>query len=306
MTPLVDNVGNESIVSRAEALARALDRASDDDEPPSTSDLFDPDFDRLRSAGLYTPNMRSERLSLELRSVKRRLLRRLGLRHATGDRRLRRRSGRQRNLVLVTSTRPGEGKTFCAANLALSLAFEEEIDTLLVDADFARPKIRALFGLPARPGLADRLRDPSLSVSALCVRVRHSRLSILTEGVDADRAGALFSSVEVQRALVEMSSRRADRLVIIDAPPVLSTEEAGFLAREADEILFVVEAGATPQPAVATALDELLDVNPNVSLILNRCLIGAGANYYGSYEDYGRKNSGAAAPQASADGGEDE
>ncbi len=257
--------------------------------PHAAPSLFDLDFAALSAAGFYTPAARSERLSLELRAIKRRLLRRMGLRAAGGDRKIVRRAGRNRNLVLVTSTRPGEGKTFCAVNLALSLAFEEEMEVLLVDADLSRPKIRSHFGIAEAPGLTDRIRDTSLSVTSLCWRARQAPLTILPEGAaGAVRPIELFASSEAQRLFTELSSRRAGRVVIIDAPPVLATEEAGVLAREADEVLFVVEADHTPEPAVAAALDEILECNANVSLMLNRCLIGAGSNYYGSYDDYGR------------------
>lgn len=265
--------------------------------------LFDLDLPALAAQGFYTPAQRSERLSLELRSMKRRLLRRMGLR-AGADRKIVRRAGRNRNLLLVTSTRPGEGKTFCAVNLALSLAFEEEMEVLLVDADMSRPKLRSHFGIPESPGLADRIADATLSLTSLCWRARQAPLTVLGEGRLAGRAVDLFSTPEAQRVFVELSTRRSGRVVIIDSPPVLATEEAVMLAREADEILFVVEADRTPEAAAAAALDELLDANANVSLVLNRCLIGAGSNYYGSYNDYSRKKTGedAAAPDGRAGG----
>lgn len=249
---------------------------------------FDLDFTALAAQGFYSPNDRSSRLSLELRAIKRNLLRRLGFRNAGGERRIIRKGGRQRNLALVTSTRPGEGKTFSAINLALSLACEDDIEVLLVDADTPRPKVRAHFGLPSAPGLTDRLSDPSLSIDSLTLKARQAPLSVLPEGAPTNRAADLFASAETQRVFTELSLRRTGRLVIIDAPPVLATTEAVMLARHVDEVIFIVEADATPEAGVSAALDELLDANPNVSLLLNRCLIGASGAYYGSYGDYGR------------------
>jgi Mrp family chromosome partitioning ATPase len=254
------------------------------------SSQFDLDFKALAAHGFFTPTDRASRLALELRSIKRKLLRRTGLRNAAGDLRMAKKGGRQRNLVLVTSTRPGEGKTFFSINLALSLAFEDEIEVLLVDADAPRPKIRAHFGLPETLGLTDRIADPAIALESVVWRARQAPLSILGEGTPAGRTADLFSSQEAQRVFTELSMRRAGRLVVVDAPPVLATAEAVMLARHVDEVVFVVEADATPQKAVETALDELLDANPNVSLVLNRCLIGPGAAYYGSYGDYQRKD----------------
>lgn len=264
----------------------------DNDSPPKPATAiapasFDINFPALASQGFYTPADRNTKLSLELRSIKRNLLRRLGLRNAAGDRRMIRKSGRQRNLVLVTSTRPAEGKTFCAINLALSLALEDETEVLLVDADTPRPKIRTHFHLPDSRGLTDRLLDPSLPVDSLCARSRQAPLAILPEGTPTGRASDLFASPEAQRLFTELSMASAGRVVLIDAPPVLATTEAIILARHVDEVIFIVEADSTPETGLAAALDELLEANPNVSLLLNRCLIGAGGAYYGAYRDYG-------------------
>lgn len=275
------------IDARLGAAEEAASRPKADGEPRR----FDLDFMALAAQGFYAPSDNASRLSLELRSVKRALLRRLGLRNAVGERRMIRKGGRQRNLVLVTSTRAGEGKTFCAMNLALSLACEDEISALLVDGDIQRPKIRAHLGLPETPGLSDRILDPTLTDGETMFRARQVPLAVLSEGAPVDRASELLSSAEAQRLFTGLSMAEAGRLVIIDAPPVLATTEALVLARHVDEVVFIVEADATPEAAVSAALDELVDANPNVSLLLNRCLIGASGAYYGAYERYGRKQS---------------
>ncbi len=275
------------LIEKAEgALARPAASGPQTAHAASPASHFDIDVLSLAAHGFYAPADRSSRLALELRAIKRRLLRRTGFRNAAGDARIQRKGGRQRNLVLVTSTRPGEGKTFVTINLALSLVFEEELEVLLVDADIPRPKVRAHFRLPEGRGLTDRLSDPTLSIDSLCLRANQAPLSILPEGSRKGRADDLFGSAEAQRAFTEMSMARTGRLVVIDAPPMLATAEAVMLARHVDEVVFVIEADATPQAAVEAALDELLDANPNVSLVLNRCLIGPGAAYYGAYGEY--------------------
>ncbi|MEO1243590.1 MAG: hypothetical protein AAFX54_16905 [Pseudomonadota bacterium] len=253
---------------------------------------FDLDFNALAREGLFHPDVSSTQLALELRAVKRRLLRRIGFLRATGERQAFRAPGRQRNLILVTSTRAGEGKTYNAVNLALSFALEDQIETLLVDADPPRPKVRRRLGLPAGPGLTDKLRDPTLNTEGLCYLAKQAPMSVLGEGAPVGRATELFASDASQRFWTELSAAARDRLVIIDAPPVLATTEAVILAKYVDEIVFVVEANSTPEPAVASALDELLDINPNVSLLLNRCIVGSGGSHYGSYEYYDRSNDG--------------
>ncbi|MEM8771642.1 MAG: hypothetical protein AAGD92_08340 [Pseudomonadota bacterium] len=258
-------------------------------------DQFTIDFERMEGLGYYHPERLGTPLAMELRAVKRRLLRRLGFLRASGDRQAFRKPGRQRNLVLVTSAQASEGKTFCSANLALSLSFEDQIETVLVDADVPRPKVRERFGLERKAGLTDCLTTPSLDTAFVMSKANGAPLRILTEGAPVDRAADLFSGQACQQLFSDLSTRYRDGIVLIDAPPVLARTEAVVLAKYVDEIAFVVSANETQEPAVAAALDELLDVNPNVSLILNRCLIGAGAASYGSYEYYGRDDDGAAA-----------
>jgi len=258
-------------------------------EPGSTFDL---DFRALANDGFFHPDIVSTKLGQELRAVKRRLLRRIGFLRATGERQAFRAPGRQRNLILVTSARAGEGKTYNAINLALSLAIEDRIETLLVDADAPRPKVRKHLGLPATTGLTDILFDPSLDADTLIHRANQAPVSVLGEGAPVKRATELFASDLSQRFWADLSAADRDRIVIIDAPPVLAATEAVVLAKYVDEIVFVIEANATPEPAVAAALDELLDINPNVSLLLNRCVIASGGSHYGSYEYYDRDQNG--------------
>jgi len=254
-------------------------------------EILDLDFHELARNGFYNNNDRSTQLALELRAVKRRLLRRIGYLRASGERQAYRTPGKQRNLILVTSTRAGEGKTFTAINLALSLALEDNIETLLVDADLARPKVRDRLGLPSIPGLSDRLNNPRLSVGGLGWRLNQAPLSILPEGSRHERPTDLFGSPEAQRLWTEIAMEKSDRLIILDAPPVLAATDAVVMAKYVDEIVFVVEANSTPEPAVAAAIDELMEINPNISVMLNRCQIGAGGAHYGSYEYYERSES---------------
>lgn len=266
---------------------------------------FDLPEDRLAGDGFFTLNAGRQDQVLELRAIKRSLLKRLGMmrrlgrdRGTTGE--SGRAGGRDRNVVLVTSTRPGEGKTFISANLALSFALEDHQPVLLIDGDAPRPKIRRVFGLDDGPGVTDHLaagrseRAPGAS-SPIWRAMRDGAatpLQIMGEGRARADATQLFASEEGRRFFREAVANRPDRLILVDAPPLLATTETFALARHADEIVFVVQADATPEPAVALALEELLEINPNVSLVLNRCLIPAGGAHYGSYQQYDRINPG--------------
>lgn len=248
---------------------------------------FEVDLLLLRAKGVFTPAAREDAQAFELRAIKRRLLRRVGfLQRAGRDRRQLIAGGRNRNLILLTSTRPGEGKSFVAANLAMSFVLEEGIPVFLVDGDAARPRLRSYFSLPAERGLTDKLKDAGLAPSAFARKANGLPLTFIGEGSRVPNATDLFGSLEAKRFFASLSAICPDGLIIIDAPPMLATTETISLARHADEVVFIVEADSTAQPAVAAALDDLLEINPNVSLVLNRCLVPAGGSHYAAYEYY--------------------
>lgn len=295
----------EKAASPLDALARKKRRKQKDKPeavklPTVKSASFDIDFERLDALGHYNPSHLGSPLAMELRAVKRRLLRRLGFLRAAGERQAFRMPGRQRNLVLVTSTQAGEGKTFCAVNIALSLALEDHVDTVLIDADIPRPKVRARFGLDRGAGLTDCLTQGT-PWDQLAHRAKDGPFTILGEGHSHERTAELFAGDACQRLLTDISTANRDGLVFVDAPPALAMTDAAVLAKYVDEVIFVVEANETPEPAIAAALDELLDVNPNVSLVLNRCLIGATGSSYSSYDYYQRRNDDDVEPPAKKD-----
>ncbi len=262
---------------------------------------FEIDSALLRKLGVYAPGSSGGPQAYELRVIKRRLLRRIGfLQRAGRDPRALRNQGRQRNLVLVTSTRPGEGKSFVAVNLAMSLALEERIPVCLVDGDTARPRLRSYLGFGDCAGLVDLIAASDRELASVSRKATGAPLSFISEGSRTPNATELFGSAAAKRVFARLSLSYPDGVVLIDAPPVLATTETIALARLVDEVIFVVEADSTPQPAIAAALDEIIEVNPNVSLVLNRCLAPAGGAYYSAYEYYEKKPAGGDAGAAAA------
>ena len=265
---------------------------------------FDVDFALLKAKGVFTPAVREEAQAFELRAIKRRLLRRIGfLQRAGRDRRQLNAAGRNRNVILCTSTRPGEGKSFATVNLAMSFVLEEGIPVFLIDGDPARPRLRSYFNLASGKGLTDILLAPETPMSAISHTADGLPLTFIGEGSRVANATDLFGSQEAKRFFAGLSALCPDGLVLIDAPPMLATTETIALARHADEVVFVVEADSTPQPAVASALDELLELNPNVSLLLNRCLVPAGGSHYAAYEYYEKRTDDAGEPAIDRDRG---
>ena len=187
------------------------------------------------------------------------------------------------NLIVVTSALPGEGKTFCAVNLAMSIAMEKDHTVLLVDADVARPSVLRVLGLPAAPGLMDILLSEDMSLADVIMRTNIPTLSLVPAGRTNQHATELLASQAMSALLSEISRRYHDRIVIFDSPPLLLTSEASVLAAQMGQVVMVVDSETTTQREVREALRRL-DNCPRVDLICNKARSFAGGEYYGYYD----------------------
>jgi receptor protein-tyrosine kinase len=191
------------------------------------------------------------------------------------------------NLLLVTSARPGEGKSFMSTNLSGSIARQGDHHVLLVDADSKRDSICYSLGLAQARGLLDLAANPKLDPSPLIVKTPIERLSILPVGRERERSAELFSTKEMTRLIQSLGRRYADRLLILDAPPCLSTSDPAVLAQVVGQILFVVEADRTQRDEIEASLD-LIQACPTITMVLNkqqissRYTFGAYSSYYSS------------------------
>jgi protein-tyrosine kinase len=191
------------------------------------------------------------------------------------------------NLLLVTSSRPGEGKSFMSTNLAGSIARQGDHHVLLVDADSKRDSICYSLGLAQARGLLDLAANPNLDPAPLIVKTPIPRLSILPVGRERERSAELFSTKEMTRLIQSLGRRYADRLLILDAPPCLSTSDPAVLAQVVGQILFVVEADRTQRDEIEASLD-LIQACPTITMVLNkqqissRYTFGAYSSYYSS------------------------
>jgi protein-tyrosine kinase len=191
------------------------------------------------------------------------------------------------NLLLVTSARPGEGKSFMATNLSGSIARQGDHHVLLVDADSKRDSICYSLGLAQARGLLDLAANPKLDPAPLIVKTPIERLSILPVGRERERSAELFSTKEMTRLIQSLGRRYADRLLILDAPPCLSTSDPAVLAQVVGQILFVVEADRTQRDEIEASLD-LIQACPTITMVLNkqqissRYTFGAYSSYYSS------------------------
>lgn len=240
------------------------------------------DLVRLAAQGYVTPDSPRSQLADEFRVLKRPLLNNAHGKSAAPIRRP--------NLIMVTSSVPGEGKTFSAINLAMSIAMEVDSTVLLVDADVARPAVLDRLGLPSSPGLLDLLTQPDLDMADVLLKTNVDRLSILPAGTPHPRATELLASVAMNRLLDELASRYEDRILVFDAPPLLLSTESRALATQVGQVVLIVEADRTTQSTVTSAL-AMIESCPVVMTVLNKMdpSLSQGGYYgqYGQYGDYG-------------------
>jgi protein-tyrosine kinase len=219
------------------------------------------DLNRMRDLGMVTAASGRTRLLEDFRIIKRPLLQRAFADKAPG--------GQPGNLIMITSSLPGEGKTYCAINLAMSIAMELDHTVLLVDADVARPSVLRSLGLPEHRGLMDILVDDKLDMADVMLRTNVETLTILPAGTSTPHATELLASSGMINLVHEIANRYSDRIVIFDSPPLLLTSESRVLASHMGQIVMVVEAQTTTQHAVKEALHQLEGM-PNVNLIYNK------------------------------------
>ena len=233
----------------------------------------DINLEQLHRLGMVTPEGGRTSVAEEFRMIKRPLIK-----HALAKGGGAGSSGRHNNLIMVTSALPGEGKTFCAINLAMSIAMEMDHTVLLVDADVARPSVPRYLGIEASDGLMDVLLNDKLDLSDVMLRTNVDTLRILPAGQSHKNSTELLASLSMSNLLDDIARRYPDRIVIFDSPPLLMTTEAKVLASHMGQVVVVVEAETTTQHAVKDALRQLGTDN-NVSLVYNKTKAFSGNNY---------------------------
>jgi exopolysaccharide/PEP-CTERM locus tyrosine autokinase len=189
-------------------------------------------------------------------------------------------SGKMPRSVMVTSVGPGEGKSFVAANLAVSVAQHVNWNVLLIDCDLRRPSVHRQFGFQNVAGLSDYLANGT-DLQPLLLKTGIEKLTILPAGKPPDNPSELLSSERMAALLDEAATRYKDRLIILDSPPPKMTAESGALAKYVDGVLLVVKYGSTPKDA-ATDLIRKLGRNKILGAVINNFDAGS-ARYHKKY-----------------------
>src|SRR5437868_5003991 len=247
------------------------------------------DRGRLAGFGIAIPSAARSRTVEEFRLVKRNLAGAWSQKDLMADRRASR-------LIMVTSARPGEGKTFTALNLALAFASERKVKALLVDVDTQHSTIPAILGIGGEKGIVDVLAG-DLELPEVLIQTNIPNLMILPAGRGGPHVPELLSSPEMGALLDEMTQRLPDHYLIIDTPPCMASSDAAALAPLVGQIVFVVEANNTQQGEIEAALSTL-STCPRISLLLNKS-DSLATEHFGSYGyNYHSADSGSDEPRS--------
>ncbi len=272
LPPLADIADDHPTPAEPERLAPRKNRP---DFPRQTLKQITLNLARLDTAGIIVPESKRGALIEQFRVIKRPVLMKAS---PSSDNRV-----PNGNLVLVTSAVPGEGKTFTAVNLAMSIAMELDHTVLLVDADAAKSDISRLFGIQESEGLTDYLAQPERALSEFLISTDIPKLTVLPAGRPRANVTELLASDHMRDLVDEFGRRYTYRIVVIDSAPLLAASGASILAHLVGQTVFVVEAIRTPRSAVQEALSQLESVR-NVGLVLNKSRTKEGLAYqYGSY-----------------------
>ncbi|MGP9801157.1 XrtA-associated tyrosine autokinase [Rheinheimera sp. NSM] len=187
------------------------------------------------------------------------------------------------NLILVTSSRPGEGKTFSAINLALSIALEQDKTVLLVDSDVLRPSVSKSLNIKYDIGLTDYLLSDEIKVSDIMLSTNVERLKIITAGRPHHLSTELLASERMLMLANEFASRYHDRIVIFDAPPLLGVNETAVMASMCGQAVVVLEENRTKIAEIEQAVT-LLPKDIATGFLINKAHRNQGKGYgYGYY-----------------------
>ena len=165
-------------------------------------------------------------------------------------------AGKNLKTILVTSTAPGEGKSFVTANLAISLARGMDQYCLVVDCDLRRPTLAGMLGMGNDPGLSDYLQA-RYDVPQVIQKTTVQKLSLLASGIPPVNPSELLGSARMQGLVQQLSARYDDRFVIFDSPPIQAASETSVLAKQVDGVILVIRWCASGRDNVRRLVEDI-------------------------------------------------
>jgi protein-tyrosine kinase len=247
---------------------------------PARSTVIQVDRERLRERSLYPVADAEHRLQDDYRSIRREVM-------TATQQRPDPEGPTVGPIVVVTSALPGDGKSFTALNLALSIASEGIHEVLLIDADTVRRSITTAMGVEDSPGLIELLAGGGRDFMELTHPTSIEQLHLLPAGRRFDGASDLFSNGRVGPLFAAIRGALDGHVVIIDTAPLLLSSETPVLTDAAGQVLLVVRAGTTLQDSIKDAASRIKSTVP-VGLVLNAWepVLPSEKKTYDSYEGY--------------------
>ena len=258
--PLQNPIVNEVTESES-PVKNSLEQQAKLSKGNNVASSIEIDFALLENKGFVSTNSQRQLINEEYRAIKRKLLD-----NAFGPLS---KSLSNSNIIMVTSSRPGEGKTFTAINLALSIALEKDKTVLLVDADVLRPNVMKTLGLKDEHGLMEYLLGETVNISEVMYKTNLDNLRIIPAGKSHHLSTELLASERMFLAVEEFANRYTDRVVIVDTPPLLGINETAILANLAGQAVVVTEESKTKLIDIEQAVKQL---NPRMAIgfIMNK------------------------------------
>jgi capsular exopolysaccharide synthesis family protein len=182
------------------------------------------------------------------------------------------------NVLAVTSPTAGNGKTLTATNLAISIAKDANYSVLLADMDFRRPKLHKVFGFEPEYGLIDHFHK-NKPLNELLIHPGIESLVLLPAGKPVRHSSELLSAPKMLALSKELKDRYPNRIVVIDLPPILQTDDALAYMPNVDACVLVIAEGETSPEEVKSSL-KLIDENKFIGSILNKATADNAPGYY--------------------------
>jgi protein-tyrosine kinase len=242
-------------------------------------------YERLREQSLYPTGDLVRRQQDDYRSIRREVI-------AATRQRATPEGALIGPIVVVTSALPGDGKSYTALNLALSMASEGIHDVLLIDADTVRHSLTTAFDLEAAQGLIDVLARPGKGFMDFAHPTSIDRLRFLPAGRRYEGASDLFSVGRVAPLFAAITAALEGHVVIVDTAPILLSSETPVLTDTAGQVLLVIRAGHTLQDSIKDAASRIKASVP-VGLVLNAWepVLPSEKKAYNGYEAYEKQQS---------------
>ena len=246
----------------------------------SQAGILNIDKKSLEERGYLIDNGTRKSIKDEFRQIKRKLLNNaFGAASKTLD---------NSNLVMVSSSKPNEGKTFVSINLALSIALEQDKTVLLIDADVLRPSINRELGVGNVPGLIEYLLGEKQTIADIIYNTNIDKLKVIPAGEPHHLSNELLASDKMESLAKELAERYPDRIVIFDCPPLIGVTETLVLANLMGQAIVVVEESKTQLSDIQKATENLSD-DLALGIVLNKA-IKSHKDMYGYYGyGYGSK-----------------